>query len=48
MPPPVKQDINYTKQVYQHRKHYVEVWSCFKGDDVVEAKRKTKMENVAI
>ena len=44
--PPVIQDTTYTKQVYQHSKHYVAVGSCINvGDNVEEAKKKKK-ENV--
>ena len=31
LPPPVKQDATYTKQVYRHIKHCVGVGSCFTG-----------------
>ena len=35
-PPPVQQDATYTKQVYQHSKHYVGVERYCRG-------KKTKM-----
>ena len=40
-----KQDATYTKHVYQHRKHYVGVGSCFKGEGkrCCRGKKKTKM-----
>ena len=39
-PPLVIQDATYTKNVYQHSKHYMGVGSCIKGgNDVEEAKK---------
>ena len=37
-----KHRLNQTRNVYQHSKHNVGVGSCFKGDNVAEAKKKKK------